>query len=124
MRTFKLKRLRQCAKCPWKESSDPHSIPNGYTEDLHRALSSTIAEPGVLPEPNHEMRIFACHDSPIGEEAHCVGWLINQLGPGNNLPLRIKMLACENLDRVQLDGPQHERFEDTLPARRDSTGKQ
>ncbi|MFX5393147.1 hypothetical protein ABTD32_19290, partial [Acinetobacter baumannii] len=80
--------------------------------------------PGALPTSNREMHIFACHESPIGEEAHCVGWLINQLGPGSNLPLRINMLACENLDLVQLVGPQHERFEDTLPAGRDTTGKQ
>ena len=25
---MKLKRLKQCAKCPWKVSTDPHDIPN------------------------------------------------------------------------------------------------
>jgi len=25
------------------------------------------------------------------------------------------MLSCENAHLIQLDGPQHERFEDTLP---------
>ena len=43
---WKLKRVRQCEKCPWKVSTDPHDIPNGYSEALHRGLASTIAEPG------------------------------------------------------------------------------
>lgn len=118
MRSFKLKRLRQCEKCPWKRSTDPYGIPNGYSKELHRALASTVAVPGAIPGPDRELRIFACHESPIGEEAHCVGWLMNQLGPGNNLALRLRMLECENLELVQIDGPQHEHFRDTLPSKR------
>jgi len=48
-------------------------------------------------------------------DAHCVGWLMNQLGPGNNIPLRLSVLSCENLKQVRLVGEQHETFEDTLP---------
>ena len=117
MNTFKLKRIRQCAKCPWKVSTDPHEIPNGYGEDLHCALAGTIARPGdVAAAFNGETHAMACHESPIGDEAHCVGWLMNQLGPGNNIGLRLQMMRCENIRHVQLDGPQHETFEDTLPA--------
>jgi hypothetical protein len=110
--TFKLKRLKQCAKCPWKQSTDPNEIPNGYSEDLHRGLACTIATPGDF----RGTRARACHESPPGEEAHCLGWLMHQLGPGNNIGLRIQMSRCENIRHVQLDGPQHECFEDTLPA--------
>jgi hypothetical protein len=112
--SWKLKRVRQCDKCPWKVSTDPNEIPDGYSRDLHEALASTIAEPGSLTDTGHS---FACHESPPGEEAHCVGWLMNQIGPGNNIPLRIRALDCENLGSVVLDGPQHERFEDTIPTR-------
>ena len=110
--TFKLKRLRQCDKCPWKVSTDPHEIPNGYSVDRHLALSSTIAEPGALRSSGH---VMACHEHDSAEGVHCVGWLMNQLGPGNNIALRLQMMSCENIGKVQLDGPQHERFEDTLP---------
>lgn len=110
--TWKLKRLRQCEKCPWKVDTDPHDIPNGYSEQLHRDLACTVAEPGSMRPTS---RAMACHDSPVGDEAHCVGWLMNQLGPGNNIGMRLKMLSCENIGQVQLDGPQHARFEDTLP---------
>lgn len=109
---WKLKRVRQCAKCPWKRSTDPRSIPKGYSEELHRELAKTIAEPGSMYSTGHSM---ACHEHPPGDEAHCVGWLMNQIGPGNNIPLRLRVLSCENIGEVVLGGPQHERFEDTFP---------
>lgn len=111
---WKLKRVRQCAKCPWKVSTDPHEIPNGYCETKHAGLSQTIAEPGALLGAG-PLVAMACHEHPEGDEAHCVGWLVNQIGLGNNIALRMRMLSCENAAHIQLDGPQHERFEDTLP---------
>lgn len=113
-RAFKLKRVRQCERCPWKVDTDPHEIPNGYEEALHKDLAGTIAEPGRLAFGG-ALRIMACHEHPPSDEAHCVGWLMNQLGPGNNIGLRLSMLGCENLRHVKLDGPQHECFKDTLP---------
>lgn len=40
---------------------------------------------------------------------------MNQLGPGNNIALRLRMRHCGNIGHVQLDGSQHECFEGTLP---------
>ncbi|RWR30531.1 hypothetical protein D2T29_12735 [Sinirhodobacter populi] len=118
--SWKLKRLRQCAKCPWKVSTDPHDIPNGYSATLHQSLAGTIAENN--PEGNlaaalgmAPLKTMACHEHPPGQEVHCVGWLMNQLGPGNNIALRVLALSCENIAQVKLDGQQHQRFEDTLP---------
>jgi hypothetical protein len=111
--SWKLRRTNQCKKCPWKVSTDPHDIPNGYSEELHRGLACTIADPTTGFRPTgHAM---ACHEHPAGHEAHCVGWLMNQLGPGNNIGLRLQMLSCENAGAIRLDGEQHKRFEDTLP---------
>jgi hypothetical protein len=118
MMTWKLKRVRQCEKCPWKVSTDPHEIPHGYSEERHRALTGTIADStGNLAAALGQvsLRAMACHEHPEGEEAHCVGWLMHQLGPGNNIALRLLMRDCENAHRIVLDGPQHEQFEDTLP---------
>jgi hypothetical protein len=109
---WKLKRLNQCDKCPWKVSTDPHDIPNGYSEDLHAGLACTIAVPGSLRSTG---RAMSCHEHPASDEAHCVGWLMNQLGPGNNIGLRLQMMRCENIGLVKLDGEQHRAFEDTLP---------
>lgn len=105
---MRLKRTKQCAKCPWRVDVDPHDIPNGYCEIKHEALRSTIADELSL-RLTHAM---ACHET---HDAHCLGWLANQLGPGNNIGLRLAMRHCENLRDVQLVGEQHETFDDTLP---------
>lgn len=110
---WKLKRLNQCAKCPWKVSTDPREIPHGYSEERHRALACTIAEPGSLRDTGQAM---SCHEHPASDEAHCIGWLAHQLGPGNNIGLRMRMMSCENARLIQLDGEQHRAFEDTLPS--------
>lgn len=103
---------KQCAKCPWRKDVDPRDIPNGYCEKKHAALAATIATPGELRIG--PLRVMACHESKSGKERHCVGWVANQLGPGNNITLRVAATMGRVPDFV-LVGDQHERFEDTLP---------
>jgi hypothetical protein len=55
---------------------------------------------------------MACHET---ENAHCVGWMHNQLGEGNNIGLRLKMRNCENIEKLEIIGEQHSRFDQTLP---------
>lgn len=103
---------RQCAKCPWRVDVDPRDIPNGYCETRHAALKGTIADPGDA-RLGGELRMMACHETRPGKERPCVGWLANQLGPGNNIRLRVAAMFGRVPD-FQLVGEQHERFEDTL----------
>lgn len=113
MEKFKIPRTKQCAKCPWKTSTNPFEIPDGYCETKHKNLENTIAKEG---EYNfEEMRAMACHHSTGEDKMYCVGWLHNQLGDGNNIVLRIRMLDCENIDKLQIVGEQHKNFIDTLP---------
>lgn len=110
---WKLKRTRQCEKCPWRKEVNPLTIPNDYDPEKHENLISTIAEPGDFSSlADKTLRIMACHET---HDTHCVGWLYHQLGEGNNIPLRLQMLSCTNLDRLKIVGEQHEDFEDTLP---------
>jgi len=108
-------RNKQCKACPWKKTVNPgKDIPDGYSVDLHKKLSCTIAEPGVLPSSNTLVHM-ACHESTgPGDQFPCVGWLINQLGPGNNIGLRLSARDGRYND-LKLVGPQHETFEDTIP---------
>lgn len=106
---WRLKITTQCMKCPWRVEADPHDIPNGYCEVKHRALKRTISS-GLLSMQNRH--VMACHET---HNAHCIGWLVNQIGPGNNIGLRIRMMNCENADKIKLRGEQHACFEDTLP---------
>ena len=106
----------QCKACPWRKATVPErDIPGGYSEELHRGLRGTIAEPASLTalRDGHAMGM-ACHESPPGEERACAGWLHQQLGPGNNLLLRVLALDGR-FDDVRVEGEQHETFEDTLP---------
>ncbi len=113
-KTFRLARTTQCSKCPWKKSTDPNKIPNGYSVEKHKNLSCTIAN-GPDNLFNGKLSAMACHETSGGNEQYCIGWLMNQLGPGNNLLLRLKMRNCENAGELKVYGKQHETFEDTIP---------
>jgi len=103
----------QCSKCPWKTTTDPFEIPGGYDPDKHAKIHCTIAMPG---EFNMEkVRIMSCHEYTNAQRMPCVGWLKNQLGPGNNLGLRMLVSRFHIDCNVRAVGPQHEKFEDTLP---------
>ena len=125
-----LARTRQCATCPWKKTTDPHDIPNGYSETRHRRLKNTIADRDNPQEQiraaldaDATLRLMACHYSRTDDQQPCIGWLHNQLGPGNNIALRMSMMKCDNAGEISIDGPQHETFEQTLPKRRRKTGR-
>jgi hypothetical protein len=109
---------KQCEKCPWKVSTDPHDIPDGYSEKKHCGLKDTIAEefdPFRELYVSGSLRLMACHETPVGDEVPCVGWLMHQLGPGNNIGLRLAVHSKRISADVLLDGDQHPTFEDTLP---------
>lgn len=108
---WKLKRVNQCDKCPWRVDVDPNDIPN-YDVEQHRRLDKTIAREGELRFGGHAM---SCHEHASDEGIYCVGWLMHQLGPGNNIGLRLQMIGCENAGAIRLHGEQHRCFEDTLP---------
>lgn len=111
----KLKRTTQCSKCPWRKDVNPFEIPDGYNIEKHKALRDTIAVPGDLSQlfSGEPMRVMACHET---QDAHCVGWLANQLGDGNNLALRMALRDCSNLHRLRTCGEQHATFDDTVPS--------
>jgi len=105
----------QCKTCPWKKGASVADIPR-YDEALHHGFADTIAEPGALAARGAPLLLMACHYSGgPGKELPCVGWLANQIGPGNNLLLRLRALTDPSLREFRTVGPQHEHFEDTLP---------
>lgn len=114
MEKKKLTRTKQCAKCPFKVSTNPFDIPDGYEEERHKNLSCTIAKEGEIRFGGN-LNVMACHHSKPDNMQHCVGWLHNQLGVGNNIMLRLSMMNYSNVGEIKVYGKQHERFEDTLP---------
>lgn len=104
----------QCKSCPWRVDCVPdRDIPN-YNRTLAEKLKEAIGRPGDVTEVfTRERRIMACHYSKPGEEFPCAGWLANQLGPGNNIAVRLDV-ATGRMPPPEIDGPQHEHYEDTL----------
>lgn len=116
-------RRNQCKACPWKRSTVPaRDIPT-YDEAKHRDLACTIAVPADAPAllvalaRGESLRAMACHESPVGREELCVGWVMHQLGPGNNLMLRFIGLDGR-FDRYRTVGEQCESLEETITRER------
>ena len=103
---------RQCKGCHWLKASSVADIPH-YRRELHEGLACTIAKD--LRLLSGTLLLMACHESRPACELVCIGWLHNQIGVGNNLPLRLAQLRDPRLQRYELAGEQHEAFEDTLP---------
>lgn len=106
---------RQCKSCPWRVSNHHSSIP-GYCPTKARALTSTIAAPGALPDFSKPLEVMACHYAKIGRERErvCVGWLVNQLNDGNNIPLRMAVRNGRIDHDVKTIGKQHASYAEVL----------
>jgi hypothetical protein len=116
------KTVAQCKSCPWRVDCEPdRDIPN-YDRELACGLRRTIRS-GVDSIASviatGKMHIMACHYSKPGEEFACAGWLHNQLGPGNNLAVRLR-IARGDLPVPEVDGEQHETYEATLCSREEA----
>lgn len=55
-----------------------------------------------------------CHETPDDAPLPCVGWMHHQLGPANNIRLRLAVRAGIYDADLVIVGSQHERFEDIL----------
>lgn len=117
-----LQRTKQCKKCPWKKSANPWEIPGEYSLEMHRDLADTIAKPGSLEGLGKPLKVMSCHEHSSDEGVFCVGWLEHQLGIGSNIPLRLQFRGCQNADEIEVFGPQHESFWDTLPREEPANG--
>jgi len=105
-------KVTQCKSCPWRVDCQPmEDIPN-YIPDLHHKLDRTIKS-GLETLGCKVMHVMACHYSKPGKEFPCAGWLHNQIGPGNNIGVRLRVMT-KQMPVPVVDGKQYETFEETL----------
>jgi len=105
---------QQCKTCPWRKGSKCANIPK-YDLDLHQDLVETIAdEGGNLSKLGQPVAIMGCHYSSDKKQIPCVGWLHNQIGDGNNIPLRIWFSDNYPNDSIKVDGEQKQNFQQTF----------
>lgn len=81
-------------------------IPGQYSAEKHARLIQ--CQSGGVEGLRDPIRAMACHESSPGREYPCVGWLVNQLGPGNNLALRLRAITTGEYRDLQVEGDQHE----------------
>lgn len=93
-------RKRQCPNCPWKKSTT--AIPGGSSEKWEELVTGFEVSGRTFGGP---LRAMQCHDSEDEDPQYCAGWVVNQLGPGNNLQLRV-MALDGRFDDVRTVGPQ------------------
>lgn len=99
---------KPCLSCPWRVDAHAQDIPN-FSLDLAENLTHTCD--GELTSP-----IFACHQSRIGEEIVCAGWLARY--GWDSIPIRLRMvrgeMGPEGLDPGE-DWPElHKTFEEMI----------
>jgi hypothetical protein len=110
------KTVVQCKTCPWRVGCVPEEDIPGYNLNLAKKLDATIAtgDESLREILSPTVRIMACHYSKPNAEIHCAGWLHNQLGVGNNLAVRLRVMTGA-MPVPRVSGDQHGRYEDTLP---------
>lgn len=100
------RRTKQCAACPWKKGTSCEVQIPGYKREKHLRLTSCQSN-GFTPGS-----IMACHESKEGRDFACVGWLVHQLGDGNNIPLRLAAVTGRlPADQLEVYGEQYESLE-------------
>lgn len=98
----------QCKACPWRKGVVPsRDIPGGYDVEKHKGLCNLKEGAGQFEIG----KIMACHETTAGEESACVGWLVHEMGDGNNIGLRIR---AREIGHLTTTGEQHDCIEDTL----------
>jgi len=96
----------QCATCPWRADVDPRDIPGGHGHVVPEKLA--VHTPSGVESLAHDLRVATCHEAAIGAKLPCVGWLVHQLGPGNNLAVRVAVLRGSLDANVRTIGEQRD----------------
>jgi hypothetical protein len=115
MKKFSLPLTKQCKNCPWKESVNPADIPNGFDYKSHKKLIESQPKEFEITD---KLSVMACHNSNDNDQMFCVGYLHNQLGVGNNISLRLKMLFCDNVSEIEVYGKQRKSLTEVKPIKK------
>jgi len=62
-----------CSSCPWRIDQNAGDIPH-FSLALAERLKATCPDERDMG-PDFGASMFACHQSSVGHEVHCAGWL-------------------------------------------------
>lgn len=97
--------------------ADPADIPDGFNYETHRRLGADIQRTATRLGSNMELHMMACHDTPANtpREKPCIGWIANQMGPGNNIVLRLRAISDPKFGDIRTIGKQRTSYAEILP---------
>jgi len=87
-----------CLSCPWRLDQDARDIPN-FSLTLAESLAGTCPDHRGMG-PDFGAPLFACHQSKVGAEVHCAGWLarVGHAHPGVRLAVTSGRLDPSHLE--------------------------
>lgn len=112
---------KPCGSCPWRVNQEASDIPNFDLEKAERLRNSSPDINGM--GPSYLDPIFACHQSRVGEEFACAGWLakVGHAHPRIRYLVSTGKLPAEALNPAT-DWPElHSNYPDVLDKLRETT---
>lgn len=88
---------KPCASCPWRRDAAARDIPNFDMKLAERLAATCPDKRGMGPE--FGASLFACHQSKVGGEFACAGWLATV---GHRHPAVRIAVATRRLDAAAL----------------------
>jgi len=113
--------LKPCQSCPWRIDQGAADIPNF---DLELAESLADCSPDAKGMgPDFTSSCFACHQSKVGEEFACAGWLstVGHRHPKVRLAVTFGRLPVEALNTDPEWPELHTTYGEVLQKLRDTT---
>jgi hypothetical protein len=101
-----VKAVRQCKTCPWRVDVVPsRDVPN-YDPGIYDRMRASLRT-GIDSIRETTRMVMECHNGKKGANRACAGWLHHQIGVGNNLGVRMRVITG-HLPVPKVVGEQHE----------------
>lgn len=115
---------RPCPSCPWRVDQDVGDIPN-FSLALAESLAGTCPdERGIGPD--FGASFFACHQSKLGSEIPCAGWLamVGHRHPRVRMAVRRGSISPDALTPGENWPELHDSYPDVLAKLRATCGNE
>lgn len=101
---------KQCGNCPWKKSTKLEDIDckEGFDMDYYESVRDDYV---ACHDFDRSHKNMGCHKFP-NDSQPCIGWLLHEAGPGNNIGIRLMLSCVDNANELETFGPQHKSIKD------------
>lgn len=111
-----MKEVRQCGSCPWRAAVVPARDVPDYAPGIYARMKASLRT-GIESAGEETRIVMECHNGKRGANRACAGWMHHQLGVGNNIGVRLRVMAG-HLPAPKIDGAQHEDLDRLIASER------